>query len=81
MTHNLAWGDLAARLVAALKPIAVPIGIAFLRDHTTPAAPPFEARIPAANRAGSTRPWSLLYRTFRNDRRESSTDRSTSSKA
>ena len=32
MTRNTVWSDLAARLVAALKPIAAPIGIAFVPE-------------------------------------------------
>ena len=35
MTRNKSWGDLAARLVVALKPIAAPIGIAFVRRART----------------------------------------------
>lgn len=48
-----ARADLAARLMAALKPVAAPIGIAFLResDGGTPA---FVAPMPAPNAAGRT---------------------------
>jgi len=52
MTRNPPWSDLAARLVAALKPIAAPIGIAFVRDGSESRTPPFEARMPAPNGFG-----------------------------
>jgi uncharacterized protein (DUF169 family) len=44
----------AARLAAALKPVAPPIGIAFVRDAQPTLPPPFEARVPPPNEAGRT---------------------------
>ena len=49
-----AWGALAARLTAALKPVAPPIGIAFARTDAPALPPPFDARMPAPNQAGRT---------------------------
>ena len=54
MSCNTVWSDLAARLVAALKPIAAPIGIAFVREGVASDAPPFEASYPAPNESGRT---------------------------
>jgi len=49
-----AWGDLAARLAAALKPTAPPIGIAFVYADASVLPAPFEARTPTPNAAGRT---------------------------
>ena len=54
MTHPTAWSELAARLDAALKPVAPTIGIAFVRDAPPTLPPPFEARVPPPNDAGRT---------------------------
>jgi uncharacterized protein (DUF169 family) len=54
VTRNAVWSDLAARLVAALKPIAAPIGIAFVPEGVASDAPPFEASYPAPNESGRT---------------------------
>jgi uncharacterized protein (DUF169 family) len=53
MTRNAAWRDLADRLVAALKPVAIPIGIAFA-PAADDSAPPFAAVRPAPNQSGRT---------------------------
>lgn len=47
------WTDLAARLTSALKPVAPPIGIAFVND-AQPTLPPYGAQIPPPNDAGRT---------------------------
>ena len=52
MTRNKSWGDFAARLVVALKPIPAPIGIVFVRDGDASAPPPIGARGPAPNESG-----------------------------
>jgi uncharacterized protein (DUF169 family) len=54
MTQTTAWGDLAARLTAALNLVARPIGIAFVHDTPPTLPPPFEARVPPPNEAGRT---------------------------
>jgi len=54
VTRPTDWADLAARLAAALKPVAPPIAIAFVRDTEPSLPPPFEARVPAPNDAGRT---------------------------
>ncbi len=54
MRSTAARADLAARLVAALRPVAEPIGIAFLGRHDGNGAPAFEAAPPAANESGRT---------------------------
>jgi uncharacterized protein (DUF169 family) len=54
VTDTNAWGDLAARLAAALKPVAPPIGIAFVRDAAATLPPPFAAQMPPPNAAGRT---------------------------
>lgn len=54
MNRNIAWSDLADRLTAALRPIAPPIGIAFVKQGTVSDVPPFEASYPAPNESGRT---------------------------
>lgn len=51
-----AWADLSARLVAALRPTAAPIGITFLREDDPDATPAFVATSPAPNESGRTGP-------------------------
>ena len=48
------WAALAARLVAALRPLAEPIGIAFVAPGEANPAPAFGAPRPAPNDAGRT---------------------------
>lgn len=52
LTNTTAWGELARRLAAALKPVAPPIGIAFVHDAEATLPPRFEARMPPPNEAG-----------------------------
>jgi uncharacterized protein (DUF169 family) len=54
MSRTLPWRGIANRLVASLKPIAAPIGIAFVRGGGV-SAPPFEAIFPAPNASRRTR--------------------------
>lgn len=54
VTNTTDWAGLAARLTAALKPVAPPIGIAFVYDAPSSLPPPFEAEIPPPNEAGRT---------------------------
>ncbi|MGA6969983.1 MAG: DUF169 domain-containing protein [Candidatus Binatus sp.] len=54
MSRNAVWIDLSARLVAALRPIAAPIGIAFVPVGAASDAPPFDSPYPAANESGRT---------------------------
>ncbi len=52
MNRNTAWSDLANRLTAALRPIAAPIGIAFVPQRSRSDVPPFEAWYPPPNEFG-----------------------------
>jgi uncharacterized protein (DUF169 family) len=54
MTNRDAWAALSARLTAALKPFAEPIGIAFLSPGEESPAPDFDERPPAPSEAGRT---------------------------
>jgi uncharacterized protein (DUF169 family) len=54
VNRNSVWSDLANRLTAALRPIAAPIGIAFVTQGSASDAPPFEASYPAPNEFGRT---------------------------
>jgi uncharacterized protein (DUF169 family) len=54
VSHNALWSELAARLVAALRPIAPPIGIAFVAEGAASDAPPFDASYPTPNESGRT---------------------------
>lgn len=54
MTRTTDWGELSARLSAALKLVAPPIGIAFVRDVAATPAPAFDALMAPPNDAGRT---------------------------
>lgn len=54
MNRNIVWTDLADRLMAALRPIAAPIGIAFVPQGAASDAPPFDESYPAPNVSGRT---------------------------
>lgn len=54
MNRNIVWTDLADRLMAALRPIAAPIGIAFVPHGAASDAPPFDGSYPAPNVSGRT---------------------------
>jgi uncharacterized protein (DUF169 family) len=54
VNHDTCWSELSARLVAALRPIAAPIGIAFCREGDANLAPAFDAQRPTPNAAGRT---------------------------
>ena len=54
MNGNPTWSELSARLVAVLRPLAAPIGIAFVRAGDASAEPAFDAQRPAPNAAGRT---------------------------
>jgi len=54
VNRNAVWSDLADRLMAALRPIAVPIGIAFVPQGAASAAPQFGATYPTPNESGRT---------------------------
>ena len=52
MNRNGVWSALAYRLMAALRPIAAPIGIAFVPQGAPRDAPRFDASYPAPNESG-----------------------------
>ena len=54
MSRNPVWSDLANRLTASLRPIAAPIGIAFVPQGAAGDAPRFEASYPPPNESGRT---------------------------
>jgi len=54
VNRNAIWCDLADRLIAALKPIGAPIGIAFVPQGAASDAPQFDAKYPAPNESGRT---------------------------
>jgi uncharacterized protein (DUF169 family) len=54
MNRNAVRSDLAGRLMAALRPIAAPIGIAFVPAGSSSDAQPFDASYPAPNESGRT---------------------------
>ena len=54
MNRKAMWSDLAERLIAALKPIGAPIGIAFVQEADASDAPRFDAAYPAPNESGRT---------------------------
>ena len=54
MNNKAARSNLAARLVAALRPTAAPIGIAFVRAGSSSEAARFDAKHPTPNESGRT---------------------------
>jgi uncharacterized protein (DUF169 family) len=48
------WSDLADRLMAALRPIAAPVGISFVPQRVASDALPYNASYPAPNESGRT---------------------------
>lgn len=54
MNRNAVWSNLADRLTAALRPIAVPIGIAFVPQGAASDTPRFDATYPPSNESGRT---------------------------
>jgi|SRR5581483_1384775 len=54
MDRNAVWSELAERLMRALRPTAVPIGVAFMPQSDASDVPRFDATYPAPNDTGRT---------------------------